>query len=271
MANAQHHINTMVKLIDSVPYVSRRETFADFVCMAATAYSNKVDLLQSAKREARYLKLIGKYQNQHQHIFGDLLLELVQAMDSEPCDVLGRLFHELDAANAASGQFFTPYQICKVVADITAGDGEHIKAEIEERGFFRLSEPTCGSAAMVVAFTQRLRDLGVNYQQNLHVTLTDVDVRACHMAYLHLTLLHVPAIIIHGNTLSLDEYSHWYTPAHCTELFDIKLRRGFALDSSIGRGYTCVETESVDSMIPVEQIYSGRDPVRSLTVQAALF
>lgn len=271
MPNVQHHINTMVKLIDSIPYVSRRETFADFVSMGATAYSNKVDIAQSANREAQYLKLIGKYERKHQHIFGELLLELVQAMDSEPCDVLGRLFHELDAGYAASGQFFTPYQVCQVVANITAGDGKHIKAEIEDRGYFRLSEPTCGSAAMVVAFTQRLRELGINYQQNLHVTLTDVDVRAVHMAYLHLSLLHVPAVIVHGNTLSLEEYSHWYTPAHVTGLFNIKLRRGYALDSSMGRGQTSGGSEDIESSVPIEQFHLSQAPARSLTVQASLF
>jgi hypothetical protein len=34
------------------------------------------------------------------------------------------------------------------------------------------------------------------------------------MAYIQLSLLHVPAVIIHGDTLSLEEYAHWHTPAH---------------------------------------------------------
>lgn len=272
MATAQQHINAMVKLIDSVPYVSRRDTFADFVAMGAAAYSNKVDIQQSAKREAHYLKLIGKYQTKHQHIFGDLLGELVLAMDSEPGDVLGRLFHELDAANSATGQFFTPYHLCELVANLTIGDGSLIKAEIEERGFFRLSEPACGSAAMVVAFTQALRKMDINYQQHLHVTLTDIDVRACHMAYLHLSLLHVPAIIVHGNTLTLDEYSHWYTPAHVMGLFNGKLRRGYALDSSMGRrGVEAQMPEIEDLPITVEHLVISQAPKWSMTEQTTLF
>lgn len=42
----------------------------------------------------------------------------------------------------------------------------------------------------------------------------DVDIRAVHMAYTQLALLHVPAVVIHGDTLSLEEYAHWHTPAH---------------------------------------------------------
>jgi len=34
------------------------------------------------------------------------------------------------------------------------------------------------------------------------------------MAYVQLSLLHVPAVVIHGDTLLLEEYGHWHTPAH---------------------------------------------------------
>jgi hypothetical protein len=45
------------------------------------------------------------------------------------------------------------------------------------------------------------------------------------MAYLQLSLLHIPARITHGNSLSLDEFSHWYTPAHILGGWNFKLRR----------------------------------------------
>jgi len=34
------------------------------------------------------------------------------------------------------------------------------------------------------------------------------------MAYVQLSLLHVPAVVIHGDMLLLEEYGHWHTPAH---------------------------------------------------------
>jgi hypothetical protein len=272
MANAQQHIKSMVKLIDTINYVSRREVFADFVEMGAICYSNVMDLQQRAHREARYMKLIGKYQKQHQHIFGGLLGELNMAMDSEPSDVLGRLFHELDAANKATGQFFTPPHICELMGKLIVGSGSQIKAEIEERGFFRLSEPSCGSAAMVIAFATAIREQGINYQQNLHVTLTDIDVRAVHMAYLHLSLMHIPAIIVHGNTLTLEEFGSWRTPAHFTELFEFKLRRGYALESAMGRGQLELEHEAAEELVmTTPHLLANHIPVHSLTEQVALF
>jgi hypothetical protein len=56
------------------------------------------------------------------------------------------------------------------------------------------------------------------------VTAVDVDEKAAHMAYIQLSLLGVPAIVIHGNTLSLQEWSHWYTPAHIFAGWSMKLR-----------------------------------------------
>lgn len=275
MPTAQQHIKTMVQLIDSIPYVRRSEVFADFVEMAAIALSSATDLRQRDKREDRYLRLIGKYQPKHQAVFPQLFGELEQAMGSEPTDILGRLFHQLDAASRACGQFFTPYHVCELVASISIGDGSHIKAEIEERGFIRLSEPACGSAAMVIAFAEGMRKLGINYQEHLHVTLNDIDTAAVHMAFVHLSLLHIPAIVVHGNTLTLEEYGHWYTPAHVMGLFNGKLRRGYALDSSMGRGEMISEqpanAEAEEAPITTAHLLMSQAAVRSLTEQAALF
>src|ERR1035438_3660342 len=70
-----------------------------------------------------------------------------------------------------------------------------------------------------------MKNLGINYQQHLHVTAVDVDLKCVHMAYLQFALLHIPAVIVHGNSLSLEEFGRWYTPAHILGGWDWKLRR----------------------------------------------
>jgi len=45
------------------------------------------------------------------------------------------------------------------------------------------------------------------------------------MAYVHCTLLHIPALIVHGDTLRLKTYSVWRTFAHVMGLWDVKLAR----------------------------------------------
>ena len=61
--------------------------------------------------------------------------------------------------------------------------------------------------------------------EHLHVTAIDVDAKCVHMAYLQFSLLHIPAVIVHGNALSLEEWGHWYTPAHIMDGWTHRLKR----------------------------------------------
>jgi hypothetical protein len=78
---------------------------------------------------------------------------------------------------------------------------------------------------MVLALAQALRDQDINYQQKLHVTAIDIDSICVHMTYIQLALLHIPAIVIHGDSLAMESWSTWYTPAHVIGLWGMKLRR----------------------------------------------
>ena len=75
--------------------------------------------------------------------------------------------------------------------------------------------------------------VGVNYQQHLHVTCIDTDIKAVHMAYIQLSLLHVPAVVIHGNTISGECWGEWRTPAHVLGFWDVKLRRAQEADEVV--------------------------------------
>jgi len=105
---------------------------------------------------------------------------------------------------------------------MTMGDAQ---AHITGKGFITVSEPACGAGAMVIACAQALREQGVNYQRCMHVTATDLDATAAHMAYLQLSLLHIPAVVVHGNSLAVTEFAHWVTPAHVLGGWDLKFRR----------------------------------------------
>ncbi len=65
----------------------------------------------------------------------------------------------------------------------------------------------------------------MNYQQNLHVTAVDLDSTCVHAAYVQFSLLHIPATVIHGNTITLEEFSHWFTPAYVWGAWGQKLER----------------------------------------------
>ena len=221
------HQKELTKLISSLAYRhSAWQVFADFAEMAAISLSNAVDFSQSEKREERYMEVVKRYAPDELAKFPQMLAALTMALEEEPGDVLGKTFHDLELHNKWAGQFFTPYDLCKMIAKMTA-DKDHVESIIAKTGFVRVSEPCVGSGAMVIALAQGMKDDGINYQQHLHVTAVDVDLKCVHMAYTQLSLLHVPAVIVHGNSLSLEEHSHWYTPAHIMDGWNFKLRRAF--------------------------------------------
>lgn len=228
------HRKNIVKLLQAN---SRRrhlwEVFGDFVELAALAVANSTDLAQFDEREQRYLAIIKRYEPDEVQRFPQMLGELTMALEFGPDDVLGQVFGELELGNSARGQFFTPYEVCSMMARLQVGDGAEIRERIDARGFIRLSEPACGAGAMIMAMAAAMHDRDINYQQHLHVTAQDVDSRAVHMAFLQFSLLHIPAVMILGNTLALEEREHWFTPAHILGGWSRKLHRGYALGSAM--------------------------------------
>lgn len=199
--------------------------FSDFVEMAAISIANAVDRHNPASeaREARYMEMVKAYSSDELAQFPMMLGHLAEALDCGSSDVLGEVFMELDLGSKWHGQFFTPYSLCRAIAAMSlAGDP---KAEIERKGFITVSEPACGGGAMVIAMAEQLRDAGINYQQHMHVTAQDLDIKGVHMAYVQFSLLHIPAIVIHGNTLANEKRSLWYTPAHIMGGWNWKLRK----------------------------------------------
>jgi N-6 DNA Methylase len=203
----------IVKLFEKIERhgYDRYTTFTDCMAMMASSISNSVDLRHRDQREASYMEIVGRYDRKVVDLFPKIMAETALALDP-PSDVLGQTFHELELHNKARGQFFTPYDLSYMMARMTLGD-DLIK-EADEKGYITVHEPAAGSGSMVIALADVMHSRGVNPQQQLHVTAIDVDGRAAHMAYTQLSLLHIPAAVYVGNTLSMEMRDVWYTPAH---------------------------------------------------------
>lgn len=218
------HQKEFVKLIgENARRYRRHEVFRDFCEMAALSISNTVDRHQYAAREARYMEIVGRYERAEVERFPRMLAHLVDSLEGGHKDALGQIFMSMELGDHWKGQFFTPYELALLMAKITMGD---MAAVIEREGFFTLNEPAAGAGCMVIASAAAMLDQGINYQQTMHVTATDIDPTACHMAYIQFSLLHIPAIVIHGNALWPEKaWGHWVTPAHVVGLWDARLRR----------------------------------------------
>lgn len=208
------HRKELIKLIRQLSSkYSTWGVFTDFLAMAAISISNAVDWLHSSEREAQYMEIVGRYEKREVALFPEMLAHLVGEMERHtegPADVLGEIFHELELHNKYTGQFFTPQPVCDMMGLISLGDTAHLP----ERGYHTVGEPCAGSGAMVLGFANAMQTRKFDYHRQMVVTATDVDLKCVHMAYLQFSLYGIPAVVIHGNTLTMQEWSRWYTPVY---------------------------------------------------------
>jgi hypothetical protein len=269
MSAAAQHRKNLAKLLQEA---SRRrhlwDAFADFVEMAALSVANTLPNLDWDDREKRYQAIQKRYEPDELELFPRMLAELVLGLEAEPHDMLGMVFGELDLGNAARGQFFTPYHVCKLMADLTVD--ERMTGIVQHRGFVTVQEPAVGAGAMVIAMSQAMREKGLNYQKALHVTAIDVDSRAVHMAYLQFSLLHIPAVVVLGNALTLEQRECWYTPAHAMGWWDSKLHRGYAFGTPAAAEAELVSNAEgfVQEAAPSP---ASPEPARPADIQLSLF
>lgn len=200
-----------------------REVFSDFCEMLAIAFSNAVDKRQAVEREARYMHLIGRYEAGEQARFPLMTQCIQESLMLEMKDSLGEIYMTMELSDGRRGQFFTPSTISSLMAKITAGD---MAKQIEQKGFITVNDPAAGAGSTLIGVASEIRDLGLNYQKSIHVTTTDIDLLAVHMAYIQFSFLHVPAKIIHGNGLwPRAEDPQWVTPAHVLGGWGARLRQ----------------------------------------------
>lgn len=197
---------------------SPHQVFSDFCTMSALSISNAI--MFNEEREKRYLETAKQYTRDELSKFCELLALTTDALEEGYQDFLGATYMELEISNARAGQFFTPYHLSKAIAVLNT-DLELFQT----KEFVTVSDPACGAACMIIAMCEHLMENKINYQQKLHATVVDVSQTCAYMAYIQLSLFHVPAIVVVGNSLSLEVRETLYTPAHVMGLWSFKLKR----------------------------------------------
>lgn len=127
------------------------EVWADFVAMSACAISNAFDREGKTHddREKQYIRTIKGYNEAERQVFPKLFALLVEALEDEPDqDFLGEMFMGLNLGNHWKGQFFTPYNVCRMMAEMQI-DG--IETRVERQGWVSVLDPCCGAGALLIA------------------------------------------------------------------------------------------------------------------------
>lgn len=194
--------------------------FNDFTALALCSLSQP--FYRSQNIEQRYKYIISQYTKEQAEEFSKLLALLVLGLEEKYQDFLGQVFSQLNLGNSNKGQFFTPYHVSKMMAEINFVD---IKKDIENKGFITLSEPCCGSGGMIIAYAETMKEKGYNYQHQLFVEAVDIDDMCFKMAYIQLALLGIPAKVIRGDSLAMRYFEVYYTPFYFLSNFEYKLKQ----------------------------------------------
>lgn len=185
------------------------EAFKDVVICIAYSFANATYFKE--EREKEYLRIINKYSKEEQQLFPQILTALVNeyTKSTEPIDILGDIYENLNLIKKDSSQFFTPLEICYLIARVTTTKDD-TENTIKEKGYIVISDPTCGSGRILYAAYNELLDKKVPNNKIL-LQGDDLDLTCCCMTYIQLSLMGANAVIHHQNTLTMDRYDTFYT------------------------------------------------------------
>ena len=208
------------------------QIWSDFITIFAVALSNTVDNSNFAAREEMYNKIRAKYNEKEFNRFPELIADTVLSLEENPeQDFLGSMYMELELGNHWIGQFFTPYDVCKCMAEITADD---VVKQVERSGYITLNDCACGAGATLIAGINEIRrqfknaDSPLNWNNHVLVSAQDIDFTTGMMCYIQLSLLGCAGYVKIGNTITDpmttndDNSKYWYTPYYFSSVWQYR-------------------------------------------------
>lgn len=209
---------------------SRWSVWSDFITLSACSLC----VSDREEHEREYAGIAKKYTPEEMEQFSQMLAFTIDALECNPDqDFLGDLFMRFDLSNTWKGQFFTPYEVCKAMSAVTAGN---LQEQLKEQSWVSVNDPACGAGALLIAFAQECLRQKVNYQQSVLFVAQDIDKTAALMCFVQLSLLGCPGYIVVGDSISnpavgaapilpvkQDGQEIWYTPMMYTNTWQWRI------------------------------------------------
>lgn len=223
-------IQEIIKLFNNTPirYI-HAEIISDIFELGALSISNQFDKRKCVydRREEEYKKVAEKYKDNFGFI-ANLFNKIYVLLSTQTNprnrfnDWLGELYMQSQTQSSKAGQFFTPFCVSKICAEL-AIDPNIVQAAKDGDKIITIHEPTVGAGGMVLAGLDILYNKHrFNYTRNVFVDCGDTDKRCVHMTYLQLALAGVPAVVWHRDGLSLETWDCYHTPALCMQWLRFK-------------------------------------------------
>lgn len=169
--------------------------FRDWVEAMALSIQNSCVMIRDKtwrEREKRYLEIVNTYPDKGER-FAEMMAWLVEMFEEDITDALGEIYMESGCGNKCTGQFFTPFHVSKMCAQLAL--------ENSDDKIYHVNEPSCGGGGMILASAKVLQDRGINYQKRMRVVAQDLDWIGVYMTYVQLSICGIDAVVVQGDTL----------------------------------------------------------------------
>lgn len=196
------------------------DKFADFLELGYCAFAKLMALSteQADALEARYMRVVDRYRrderqlNMIREIYPSLIGIAWSAVKEGGVDFLGAVSSEMEILNSRIGQFFTPWNVTRMMAKMIVG-GTDIPEIVEGKGYVTILEPASGAGGMMLAAADEVQALGYDPGQHMLVNTIDISPMCFKMTYLQLAWRGIPALVQQGDTLRMQMVEGAWTPA----------------------------------------------------------
>lgn len=216
---SQELINKIIKIIEGMSRVKgKRQVFTDWIKIMAleitnVAYKHPNNTVWQ-DREQEYLEIKRKYSENEWNMFVEMFDILIDGLNKESIDILGRIYMEFGFGNNKTGQYFTPDSVCDLMSKVT-------EEEIDEFKTQTIYDCCCGSGAMLI---HKAKDKN---PRQFEIHAQDISWDAVYMCYVQLSLLGYNAIVVQGDSLSEpivnDPHRIFKTPMHSPYLRNVAM------------------------------------------------
>lgn len=214
MANKAKEKSFEERLVEEIQNLGRKHgintVFTNFLELTALALAIQMDPVSREERKERYEELESSIDREDLSAYGRMTLYLSLAIlehKADPKDILGEVYTRLNLSNEWNGQFFTPDSISRMMAEIL----QIPRGLPEGKEYVTINEPACGSSTMIYGAVWAMQKKGFDYQRKSLFVAQDIDIRCVWMTYIQCCLYRIPVVVIHGNTLTQENWSCWYS------------------------------------------------------------
>lgn len=209
------NVDSFIRVINSHSY--GEDVFFNFIDYAFD-YLNSI----GNKESLEYVKKFVKDNENEMELYNTLFHIMVSSLEEKYCDFLGQAYMQLERGNKKNGEFFTPDAISTLMALL---NGCPQKKDLKELPF-KILEPSSGAGGTLIAMINNLLlNSDLNISKDIFIEAWDINRRCAKMTFIQMSLLGVPAKIVHGNTLTLEVFGTYYTPVYYFNMIDNSLKK----------------------------------------------